>query len=73
MTGLKDTIDRSCGDSFCKDKGTYRTIANCTNCGWGGYMVVTKGHEAYRAAMQARCPRCDCRSVQTGAYVEDAA
>lgn len=67
--GVRAVIDRTCGHDACEHEGRYYVHARCTNCKWEGEMRITKGHEAWRAATRAECPRCGCRSVSTGDWL----
>lgn len=64
-------IDRTCGHGICEHRGTYVVKARCTNCAWEGRLRTTKGHQAYEMASRAECPRCGCRAIKTGAFVEE--
>lgn len=53
-----ELLKRLCGDSSCKDKGTYLVKAVCTNCDWSGNIELTRGHEFLSYCTS--CPGCGC-------------
>jgi hypothetical protein len=66
-----DYIDRRCKHSDrCERKRHYVVMARCQNCAWEGYMWVTEGHTKLDAARRAECPRCECRDIKPGKYVD---
>jgi hypothetical protein len=48
-------IDKQCGHSDCKHKGTYLMGAVCSNCHWRGEFTITKGHGFWNGW---DCPNC---------------
>jgi predicted Zn-ribbon and HTH transcriptional regulator len=67
---MTQIIDRTCRHGICEHRGQYVVEARCTNCGWDGRLRTTMGHEAWKMANRAECPRCGCRSIKAGAFVE---
>lgn len=67
---MKNTIDARCGHRNCAHKNHYVMAAHCDNCGWDGLLLITNGHETRDVARSAACPRCECKSVRAGEFVE---
>lgn len=63
-------IDRRCNDTMCERKGHYVVQGRCSNCGWEGYVWITLGHDKVDRCIQAECPRCECRKIRPGEYVD---
>lgn len=66
----ENSIDARCGHSSCAGKNHYVVMGRCTNCAWEGYVWITNGHEAVDIHRRAECPRCKCRSIRAGEFVE---
>lgn len=64
-------IDRRCSHGTCEGKRHYVVKAWCTNCAWNGRVWITMGHTKSDRCAQAECPRCGCRSIQGGEFVDD--
>jgi len=45
-------------------------MGRCVNCAWEGYVWVTNGHTKMDGCNGAECPRCKCRTIQAGEFVE---
>ena len=63
-------IDRRCSHATCEHKGHYVVMGRCRNCAWEGYLWITRGHTKRDGSHQATCPRCECREIQAGEYVD---
>lgn len=55
-----EILDRRCSDDMCRQKGEYRTRAECSNCGWKGVAIHTQSHKA----LGGQCPKCGCDTVR---------
>jgi hypothetical protein len=53
-------LDATCPTCTERGKGTYRLRGHCVNCGWRGFVILSKGHDA----RPRTCPNCDCLTVQ---------
>lgn len=59
---VSDVIDARCTlHPECQDKGDYVLPAQCSNCGWSGTIIQTRGHRL--RYMGADCPYCGCPKV----------
>lgn len=63
-------IDARCTFSRCGHKTHYVVMGRCTNCAWEGYVWVSSGHEKVDVCGRAECPRCECRTIKAGEFVE---
>lgn len=55
------TIDDRCSHRDCTQKGIYRMVGSCLNCGTDNILLlITEGHEK---PTRAECPTCGCRDV----------
>lgn len=53
--------NRRCSHQHCKGKGFYQIAVVCTNCGWSGRLMLTKGHAFTRYGEP--CPNCECTDL----------
>lgn len=58
---MSDVIDLTCSTCEARQRGTYTLPAACRNCGWTGYVRLSRGHER---PIGAECPVCGCRNVR---------
>lgn len=63
-------VDRRCNHGTCESKNHYVVNGRCSNCAWEGYIWITLGHTVVDRCARAECPRCKCRTIRGGAYVE---
>lgn len=62
---VENVIDRRCTIyPLCQDKGDYVLPAQCSNCGWKGSVIQTRGHSLSRYGLSPECPYCGCREVR---------
>ena len=49
---------------FCKAdrKGSYQMAAVCSNCGWRGVFILSKGHNLN---VSKECPNCGCMRLMS--------
>jgi predicted Zn-ribbon and HTH transcriptional regulator len=62
-------IDATCSVCQKEGNGTYRTEAECLNCGWKGTAVHSITHE--KGDQTEDCPRCGCQRIYMGAFLDD--
>ena len=67
---MKNAIDARCRHSNCEGKRHYVVMGRCSNCGWEGYVWVTNGHTKADVWRTAKCPRCECKTILPGEFVE---
>lgn len=70
MALASDPIDARCNHGTCASRNHHVMAARCDNCGWDGLILITNGHVKSDVERSAECPRCVCRTVKVGEFVE---